>query len=236
MDFNATIDLIIKDLNEAREIIDDLKKYPGVPVLQVELAKAKCKSAGDIIALLKSLEDIIPTVKDEAIPRPLEPVMFEEEHPEPVSVKPVTKHEERKKEIVQEAETAIVAENKPEPEKITIKATSISIVADKFGNPSRSFNDQLADLNNDADFAEFLKTRPITNLTDAIGLGEKFLFISQIFDGNKDAYSQAIKRLDSVENLDDARAVIMSFKGDNDENDAVSQLLALVKRKLPANE
>jgi len=56
MDFNATIDLIIKDLQEAREIIDDLKKYPGVPVLQVELAKSKCKSAGEVIALLKQEE------------------------------------------------------------------------------------------------------------------------------------------------------------------------------------
>ena len=56
MDFNATIDLIIKDLQEAREIIDDLKKYQGVPVLQVELAKAKCKSAAEVIALLKQEE------------------------------------------------------------------------------------------------------------------------------------------------------------------------------------
>ena len=55
MDFNATIDLIIKDLNDASSIIDDLKKYPGVPVLQVELAKSKCRSAGEVIALLKSI-------------------------------------------------------------------------------------------------------------------------------------------------------------------------------------
>jgi hypothetical protein len=56
MDFNATIDLIIRDLDEAREIIDDLKRYPGVPALQVELAKSKCKSAGEVIALLKNLQ------------------------------------------------------------------------------------------------------------------------------------------------------------------------------------
>ena len=37
MDFNATIDLIIKDLDEAREIIDDLKKYPGVPAFRLNL-------------------------------------------------------------------------------------------------------------------------------------------------------------------------------------------------------
>ena len=57
MDFNATIDLIIKDLKEASDIIDDLKKYPGVPLLQVELAKSKCKSAGEVIAMLKTLKE-----------------------------------------------------------------------------------------------------------------------------------------------------------------------------------
>ena len=56
MDFNSTIDLIIKDLNEASEIIDDLKKYPGVPALQVEFAKSKCKSAGEVIALAEKHE------------------------------------------------------------------------------------------------------------------------------------------------------------------------------------
>ena len=37
MDFNATIDIIINDLREAGEIIDDLKNYPGIPKIQVEL-------------------------------------------------------------------------------------------------------------------------------------------------------------------------------------------------------
>ena len=50
MDFNATIDLIIKDLEEAGEIIDDLKTYPGVPELQVELEEFRSFSLiGDAI-------------------------------------------------------------------------------------------------------------------------------------------------------------------------------------------
>src|SRR5664279_5568514 len=73
MDFNTTIDLIIKDLNEASEIIDDLKKYPGVPALQVELAKSKCRSAGDVIALLKSLGDVIPVRSEKVQEKVKEP-------------------------------------------------------------------------------------------------------------------------------------------------------------------
>ncbi len=81
-----------------------------------------------------------------------------------------------------------------------------------------------------------LKTKPITSLTDAIGINDRFLFIREIFDGNKDAYSQAITKLENTTSITDARAVIMSYTGENDENDAAKQLLDLVKRKLPSNE
>jgi hypothetical protein len=43
MDFNATIDLIIKDPNQALENIDDLKEYHGDQVLQVEFIKVNHK-------------------------------------------------------------------------------------------------------------------------------------------------------------------------------------------------
>ena len=65
MDFNATIDLIIKDLNDAYKIIDDFKSYNSVPELHIELAKAKCKSSAEIIALLKKSENITPKPQPE---------------------------------------------------------------------------------------------------------------------------------------------------------------------------
>src|SRR5512137_253303 len=57
MDLKKTIDYIIKDLREARDIIDDLKNYPEVPLIQIELAKSKCKSAEELISLLKNSEE-----------------------------------------------------------------------------------------------------------------------------------------------------------------------------------
>ncbi|MBP1666468.1 MAG: hypothetical protein H6Q23_1328 [Bacteroidetes bacterium] len=92
MDLNATIDIIVKDLNEAREIIDDLKRYPGVPELQVELAKSKCKSASEVISLFKNLpvrgapvreekiisREEVSQKKDTGIPDPVAPVPVKE--------------------------------------------------------------------------------------------------------------------------------------------------------------
>jgi hypothetical protein len=86
MDFNATVDLILKDLNEAREIIDDFKNYPGVPVLQVELAKSKCKSAGEVIALLKKHKP-----HEEVRPKPETPriaPMIKEKEPDHITERP----------------------------------------------------------------------------------------------------------------------------------------------------
>ena len=48
--------------------------------------------------------------------------------------------------------------------------------------------------------------------------------------------TQAISRLDKAENLQDAMAIIMSYTGEKPENEAVVQLLDLVRLKLPSNE
>ena len=223
MDFNATIDLIIRDLDEAREIIDDLKKIPGVPVLQVELAKSKCKTAGEVIALLKTLH--IRFTPEEKI---------EQVTTEPVKkIIPVSKSvSSQKPETI--FQPAVIKKKIPyQPAK---ESSEPAIIADNFSQPSGSLNDQIANGKTDEYLSDILIKKPISSLPEAIGLNDRFLFIREIFNNNKDAYSQAIQRLDNVENLDDAKAIIISFTGEDTENEAVTQLLDLVKRKLSLNE
>jgi len=229
MDFNATIDLIIKDLQEAREIIDDLKKYQGVPALQVELAKAKCKSAAEVIALLK-----------EGRPE------TEVRRPETEVKKPVTDTASRKPQTASPEPDTVSPQPpalSPEPRASEIftehpvkKPAEGGTIGDSFSHLSSRFNEQLGNRKTDDDLSGILKTKPITSLAEAIGINDRFLFLREIFDGNKDAYTQAITKLENATSIPDARAVIMSYTGDNDENEAVKQLLDLVKRKLPANE
>jgi hypothetical protein len=235
MDFNATIDLIIKDLDEVREIIDDLKKYPGVPALQVELAKSKCKSAGEVIALLKSLRGNIPLVLEEPIQQQSQPQLAEENKAPARSARINPPTDEKKKETIPAGITLPPVVKKEKTEKIPKKVPESSIIADRFSHLSNRFNEQLGSLKSDDDVSDILKTKPLTSLSEAIGVNDRFLFIREVFDGNKDAYAQAISRLDNAESLADARAVIMSYTGDNNENEAVKQLLDLVKRKLPSN-
>ena len=216
MDFNTTIDLIIKDLEEAREIIDDLKKYPGVPALQVELAKSKCKSAGEVIAMLKTLKDCSCFAQTE----------------------PLQQAQVQKQQTPDEIKTIELtpASVKVESKKTLLKDEVAHIVADRFSDHSNRLNEKLGNLKSDEDISEILKTQPLSSLSEAIGVNDKFHFIREIFDDNQKAYAQAISRLEIAENMSDARAVIMSYTGDENENEAVKQLLDLVKRKLSSNE
>jgi hypothetical protein len=223
MDFNSTIDLIIKDLDEARSIIDDLKKYPGVPAFQVELAKAKCKSAGEVISFLKNLQNEVPAVKEAEQNFPEQ--VRKEIHSKKVSSRPEPDEDHK----TSFTKTEVADESIKRPAETTV-------IGDTFSHLSSSYNEQLGNLKEDEDIREILKSKPLSNLSEAIGVNDKFLFLREIFNNNLDAYSQAITRLDLVNNLTDAKAVIMSYTGDDHENVAIKQLLDLVKRKLHSDE
>jgi len=269
MDFNATIDLIIKDLDEAAEIINDLKKYPGVPILQIELAKSKCKSAGEVISLLKSQRENIPELSDAAIDHHNQSqVQLDEDKKSTASsvisnlsseekkdgitaveIKPQMLDHQQKNENIADTTKAIdktevskdktstsIVEKKEEVNKIVKRPPETPIIADKFSHLSSRFNEQLGSQKGEDDGTDILSKKRLSNLSEAIGVNDKFLFIREIFDGNKDEYNKAILKLDNAKNLDDARAIIMSYTDYSEENKAVKQLLSLVKRKLPSNE
>ena len=235
MDFNTTIDLIIKDLNEASEIIEDLKKCPGVPPLQAELAKSKCRSAGDVIALLKSISIPIPAATESIHEKqPLQPVIDTGQAPIPEKlIRPI---EEKKTYTVPVGIPKSTVEKRSENSRQVKKQADTPSVADKFSHTSDLYEEQSSTLKVEKDLSDQLKSKPIVSLTEAIGISDKFLFIGELFDGDKEAYAQAISRLDKAENLQDAMAIIMSYTGENTETEAVRQLLELVKLKLPSNE
>jgi hypothetical protein len=223
MDFNTTIDIIIKDLREAREIIDDLKHYSGVPRIQVELAKSKCKSAEEIMALLKTMRQENGIEKKTGVDG-IEGV----------------EGVERVEEVVDNTKEEIkIPEGKADNtarKKLKGKPPETNIVADQFSGLSNIFNEQLGNSTTGEGISAVIKARPVNNLTEAIGINDKFLFVREIFNGDQLSYNEAITKLNKVDNLSDAKAVIMSYTGDGDENEAVKQLLDLVKRKLPSDE
>jgi len=236
MDFNSTIDIIIKDLKEVREIIDDLKNYPGLPVLQVELAKAKCRSAEEVLALIKTLDrNRSETVTSTEKLTPKEPdIEIKPQHPVSEDLIEFTTEEsiENKSPVVTEIpEKKIIEQLRPEERKVT--GTTI---ADKFTGAAGTISDRLGSAKTREDLASVIKrNKPLENLSDAIGISDKFLFIREIFKENQSDYEQALDKLNRAGSLQDAKAIIMSYTGENEESEVIQQLLEIVKRKIPSD-
>jgi hypothetical protein len=226
MDFNKTVDLIIRDLEEAREIIDDLKNYPGVPSIQIEMAKSKCRNVAEVIALLKNkTEDRRPKIDDRS------------EEPERSGARrsqiPSSGTEDiGRKPLAASREPVVVS---PEPGTASREPVT-GIIADNFDNLDGSLNEKLGSLRDDNDVSGFIKTKPLENISQAIGINDRFLFIRELFNGNSESYSQAIVKIDEAKSLTDAKTLMQSYTGDKSESDAGKQLLDLVKRKFPGDE
>lgn len=231
MDFNATIDIILKDLREVREIIDDLKKYPGIPPLQVELAKSKCKSAEEVIGILKTIK-----LSDEPSGGTVYKNPQEVRAPGPIAApEPEKRLPESEKLIEITDDDQIVSEDVSPAVEINDKKPDTSIVADRFTSGSNTLVDQFGSAKRDDDVASILKSKHVDNLSDAIGINDRFLFIREIFGGSLTKYEDALAKLNSAGSYGDAKAIVMSYSGIGDENEVVKQLLEIVKRKLPAD-
>jgi hypothetical protein len=259
MDFNKTLDIIIRDLREAREIIDDLKTYPGVPVLQVELAKSKCRNAEEIIALLKTIKQ--DSKDQQAVKEKKVESVEKAERIEEVPLADTTEHtnqmdlfelapEDEEKPESSLSELNYKKDKKDIPERKTIfgdtdsnasakstdEISESNIVADKFTAASATIYEQIGgSIESDEDASSDHIQIPITDLNDAIGINDKFLFIREIFGGNQSPYNEAIAKLNKSNDLEDARAVILSYTGEIQESEAIVQLLDLVKRKLASD-
>jgi hypothetical protein len=229
MDFNKTVDLIIRDLDEAREIIDDLKSYPGVPAIQVEMAKAKCRNAAEFIALMKNMPENHSEEHIKVI-RPPEPEHARAEKSIPIAedAEPVHKRKEEAAEVRKE-----VIEKAPLPGKNNLQP---GIFADTFIAPSDRLNENLGGSRDKDEIPDYFKSSPLANLSEAIGINDRFLFIRELFNGNSESYIEAIRNLDQARSLTDAKDILNSIAGDKSESEASRQLFDLVKRKFRIDE
>lgn len=75
----------------------------------------------------------------------------------------------------------------------------------------------------------------VDSLLGSIALGQRFMFVNQLFGRNSDAFDEAIRELDQAHTFDDAKELMThKFAAEyswDPNSDAVHDLMALVKRK-----
>jgi hypothetical protein len=269
MEIKSTIKIILNDLKDARDLIDDLKNYEGVPHFQIELAKAKCRSAEELMKLLVEFPDEYfnhtaekssPEIKndtetsventekkmlkeekaEEAVPEEAKPeeaslaeAAAEEatlESKDEVKIPETENNEDSQEDKIKKVVDEIVSFGDNEPsEKAPAKGQKI--VADRFSHLSNRINEQIADRQKGEKNSNNI-VRPISDLKKAIGINDRFLFIRELFNGDKDKYAEVIDSLNNVDSLADAENIIKRSIKKGYEEDPYEQLIDLVKRKL----
>jgi hypothetical protein len=256
MDFNATIDLIIRELEEAREIIDDLKRYPGAPVLQIELARSKCKNAGEVISLLKEIHnrEVLqkePQKEPETAEKEQERFELETDSEDVDEPSSATAKDEHLIDIpydIHPSEPIHITQTEKEPENVhqspendempdteqPEKPFVAPIVADTFSHLANRFNEQIGGEKGE-DYS-YMQAKHIFRLSESIGINDRFFFIRELFGDDGNAYSKAISDIEEAGSFEEAKSIILKSRKNKHENEALKQLLDLVKRKFRPNE
>jgi len=141
--------------------------------------------------------------------------------------KPVTVVKEEKK----TKKTIPVIEEKKPP-----SAAKTSILAEKI-SPASDFlpiNETLAQQTG-SDLSSKLQTAPLSTISSGIGLNDKFLFIRELFKGDKDLYDNVLKYLDAVNSLEEALDFInRNFEWD-EKSETTQKFVNLLLRRHKEN-
>ena len=168
----------------------------------------------------------VETPEPKPTPEPVvvvEPEPVVEAKPEPVVVpepEPIVEPEVEKPEDSELAEHALEPEPIPEPVKVEEKPQQRSL--------NDLFNEQKQDLGE-----KFQQTK-ITDLTKAMSINDKFLFIRELFKNKSEEFSHAIHTLNKCENIEEAFDTMEGLKKQyfwDSTSSAYLALCDLVRRK-----
>jgi len=227
-------------IDEANELIGraiGLEKLSTIErdIILDKLAKAyDCLLTGQILGVETTVKPAEPT---KSVEKKIEPVIEVLEE-SPVKFATSTVSEIKAEEMVEKP--------KPEPQKPTVtpspkpeethKLEQIDhaqgeILAEKFQGKQKFRNEIIAEHTTKLDMSTKLQNKPIGDLTKAIGINDKFLFIKELFNGDSARYSETINHLNSFVDLNDAIIYLQDNFEWSESNDYAAKFIDLVRRK-----
>ncbi len=201
------LDIIKENIRKLYENIHNLDKLNSKPdIIKSETGKIAETAIKEKIEKKEPIVEITPALTEKEITK---------EKEEPIKIKP-----EIVKDIQREIATAPVEKKEPKPE-ITIKETTneknnktkeqpeITIPKKKettinmFSDNTISIGEKLMDKQDKSIAAKMQKVQ-IIDFRASIGINDKFLFINELFEGDMKNYNDAIDKLNSFNNLNEA--------------------------------
>jgi len=236
-----TKETINKNLDDLARVGHIIQKFLGtgvMPDIEKDIAISKLQGIYEFIEQIQAEK----TLKADG---GLDKIKKEQEEPKTETKENITEKNPKNEEPVT-TQAPIVTPKKPKgtvrskTQNSKIKTerastTKTEILADTFHQDS-FLNEALAQYNNMFDIAKKMQTRPLKDISSAISLNEKYVFIKELFNNNANLYESTIEKLNNASDFNEAiRYLDQRFEWDFDE-EQVQKLLELVRRRYaPAN-
>lgn len=223
------LDEASKKVNDADAIIDSIPENKSRVEPGVENKKEFSLPIEKEIAIAEKIE---PIAKEPSIePEVIEEELKIEDEPLPVfasnvSDEPDDLHEVESNVITESIESEDVVDEVTEDTR-----KNKSVFADRFQDTPPSLNDLQASINKTKDLASQFADRPIFHLKSAIKINDRIWFVNELFNRDVDLYNETLSKIDAMQNLDEALALLFaSFKWDQEKKSTISFLELVFRR------
>lgn len=218
-----TIDKILVELENVKRILQKVNTTSKFPDIEKDIALSKLRNIYEFISFIQPIPSTTKVIEESVVS-----VLSDEETNKKVEIieKPLEKADLSE---IKVENTPKIKENSP------AKPAKEEILAEKLKETGEFMNEVLARYANTFDISKKIQSQPISDISTAIGLNDKFLFIKELFNNNADLYKHTIDTLNKATDFNNAIQYIDSnFKWEFD-NPSVQKLLELIHRRFPSS-
>lgn len=119
----------------------------------------------------------------------------------------------------------------PKEAKVEERTTKFNEPLPEKTNTPTALNEALAQIVAKKNLSTVLSSRPIQSIESAIGINDKFLFIKELFKGDKNAYERTLKLADQSNSLNEAMHQIGNSGITDFESEAAHKFIELIHRR-----
>jgi hypothetical protein len=205
------MDKILEELNKTAILLRQFRDTGNIPDIERDIVLSKLRNIYEFIQLVQPEKGKRHPVSEDLV---MEETKQVPEAPPKTEVS-----------FIQEA----IPSNQPVPAQPGATAKK-EILAEKFR--SQNFlNEALAQYQNMIDVSKKIQSSPLTNISSAINLNDKFLFTKELFRNDTSLYQATIEKINNAESFNDAiRYLDENFTWDFNDP-LVQKLLELVRRR-----
>lgn len=222
---------LLKEAGAINEVDEVIQTDPTLIVSEImptqEVVEEKTELTNTIETIKELiLDSVVPEVEEKKVIEQVEELEIIDELEEVVSIE--TQDEINK---IVEIETTIEKqeESLPEPEIITMEEVRKTILGERNSSIIHTRNELLSKADNS--ISSTLANKKITDIKQAINIGDRFRFQRELFRGNGEDMNKTLTYINQLASLDEVLSFLQSKYGWTSDNETADDFYQIVRRR-----